>query len=182
MMVAKALIAGENSMINIKNTKLSKILFPSLLSYSNSTIRFDFDRTPKLTIEYITKFILMDNSTLDTTKLVGETTVDSIGESTFWYNQVQLGHVKFSNRFRIVTTSLFLHNEIKDPSYPKVYKSDSKVELFANFIGMFPRVEIQAAKIMMFTNESLVMLNNTVIESTTQNSCYEQSDGKPNLY
>mmetsp|Transcript_41316 Transcript_41316/g.62946 ORF Transcript_41316/g.62946 Transcript_41316/m.62946 type:complete len:266 (-) Transcript_41316:3069-3866(-) len=182
-MVVESLIAGFNSGINIKNTALTKILFPTLLSYENSTLRFDFDRSPRLTIQYIGQFILADNSTLDTTRIVGETRVDSIGESTYWWwNHVQLGHVKFSNKFSIVTTTLFIHNEIKDPSYPQVYKPDSRIELFANFIGMLPGVEIQAAKVMVFTNSTLYVLEGTKIESTTPHSCHDKDDGNRNLY
>ena len=41
---------------------------------------------------------------------------------------------------------------------------------------------IEAAKIILYSNSSLAIYDNSVIRSTTTSSCHVETDGNPNLY
>ena len=96
------------------------------------------------------------------------------------FGDVFLGDVHFSNNFKMISTQVVVQGNITDPN--RKYNPNTRIEFFADTLDVYGGTLMEANKIILYANESLLIYADCIIRSTDSGACYTERDGNPNLY
>lgn len=154
-MLAQSCFFSDNVNIVIKNSGISKILFPSLFMMDYSTMRFDLERVGQMTINYRNFFFVSPTSIIDFRSASRGVRFESIEMDT-WYNHVSLGETLFSQSLHIEVSRLYIQNSTYDPN-PSDHSDVRRgsITFITNEITIEANSKVEAGKIFMYANDSI---------------------------
>jgi hypothetical protein len=93
-----------------------------------------------------------------------------------------LGKVIFSRSLEIEVDQLSLYNDIKDVDVLEEDKLTGTIGIWTNDLTIHEGVTIEAPKIVLFANDSLIIKEEVELKSSIKNECYLETDGNKKLY